>query len=234
MSDESRERRELLRELRHEIRDQIRDELREERRERRRDQRHERHDERRGRTADSPEPNTRARIQQVAVELFSERGYDGTALREIAEQLGITKAALYYHFKTKDEIVSSLVADRMGPVSDLIAWADTQPRTPQTRAELLRRYAELLRQPRNKELVQVFWRNLSSMGHLPAADTVVGKWAQMMGLLTDPDAGTAERYRAWLAIFALQSLFFPGDDASEEERRAVALEIALDLVGARL
>src|SRR5690348_7125722 len=41
---------------------------------------------------------TRARIQAVAVEMFTEHGYEKTSLREIAEALGVTKAALYYHF----------------------------------------------------------------------------------------------------------------------------------------
>src|SRR5262249_20860254 len=43
--------------------------------------------------------DTRARIQQVALELFAEQGYEKTSLREIAERLDVTKAALYYHFK---------------------------------------------------------------------------------------------------------------------------------------
>ena len=38
--------------------------------------------------------DTRARIQQVALELFAEQGYERTSLREIAERLGVTKAAL--------------------------------------------------------------------------------------------------------------------------------------------
>ena len=46
--------------------------------------------------------DTRARIQQVALELFAEQGYDKTSLREIAERLDVTKAALYYHFKSKE------------------------------------------------------------------------------------------------------------------------------------
>jgi len=49
--------------------------------------------------------DTRTRIQAVALELFTEQGYDATSLREIAERLGVTKAALYYHFKSKEEIV---------------------------------------------------------------------------------------------------------------------------------
>ena len=51
--------------------------------------------------------STRTRIQRVALELFTEQGYEKTSLREVAERLGVTKAALYYHFKSKDEIVSA-------------------------------------------------------------------------------------------------------------------------------
>src|SRR6185369_14993893 len=57
--------------------------------------------------------DTRSRIQRIALELFIEQGYEQTSLREIAERLGVTKAALYYHFRTKDDIVDSLVQDRI-------------------------------------------------------------------------------------------------------------------------
>ncbi len=51
---------------------------------------------------------TRARILDVALDLFIEQGYDGSSLREIAERLGVTKAALYYHFESKDDILMAL------------------------------------------------------------------------------------------------------------------------------
>ena len=50
----------------------------------------------------------RDRILDAALDLFIEHGYDGTSLREVAEQLGVTKAALYYHFASKDEILMAL------------------------------------------------------------------------------------------------------------------------------
>jgi AcrR family transcriptional regulator len=50
----------------------------------------------------------RERILDVALELFNEQGYDATSLREIAERLGVTKAALYYHFKSKGDILLAL------------------------------------------------------------------------------------------------------------------------------
>jgi AcrR family transcriptional regulator len=73
--------------------------------------------------------DTRGRIQQVALELFAEQGYENSSLREIAGRLGVTKAALYYHFKSKEDIARSLVEDYVGQIDALITWARTQPRT---------------------------------------------------------------------------------------------------------
>jgi len=58
--------------------------------------------------ADLGARSTRERILDVALDLFIEKGYDGTSLREIAERLGFTKAALYYHFASKDDILMAL------------------------------------------------------------------------------------------------------------------------------
>ena len=52
--------------------------------------------------------DTKQRILDVALDLFTEQGYDGTSLRQIAEQLGVTKAALYYHFESKEDILMAL------------------------------------------------------------------------------------------------------------------------------
>ncbi len=51
---------------------------------------------------------TRERILDVALELFGEHGYESTSLRDIAERLGVTKAALYYHFERKEDILLEL------------------------------------------------------------------------------------------------------------------------------
>lgn len=52
--------------------------------------------------------DTRDRILDVAQELFATKGYVGTTLRDIAEELGTTVAALYYYFQRKEELLSSL------------------------------------------------------------------------------------------------------------------------------
>src|ERR1700744_816925 len=55
-----------------------------------------------------PRGSTRERILDIALELFNENGYDKTSLREIADHLGVTKAALYYHFERKEDILLAL------------------------------------------------------------------------------------------------------------------------------
>lgn len=64
--------------------------------------------------------DTRERILEVARELFTEQGYDGTSLREIADRLGFTKAALYYHFQGKDQIMLALLEPAQILVGDLL------------------------------------------------------------------------------------------------------------------
>jgi AcrR family transcriptional regulator len=64
----------------------------------------------------TPDPaTTRDRILDIAMDLFIEHGYDATSLRQIAEPLGFTKAALYYHFTSKQDILRAL----MEPAIDL-------------------------------------------------------------------------------------------------------------------
>src|ERR1700689_2008457 len=86
--------------------------------------------------------DTRARIQQVALELFAEQGYERTALREIAERLGVTKAALYYHFKSKEDIVRSFTEDYFARIDALIEWGSGQ--TAAARIEIMDRYIAIV------------------------------------------------------------------------------------------
>ena len=49
------------------------------------------------------------RILEEALQLFSQNGYTGTSMNDIAAKLGVTKAALYKHYKSKQEILDSIV-----------------------------------------------------------------------------------------------------------------------------
>ena len=61
------------------------------------------------RTVGSAAEETRQRILDVARRLVVERGYAGTSVRDIAEQLTMTKGSLYYHFASKDDLLFALI-----------------------------------------------------------------------------------------------------------------------------
>jgi AcrR family transcriptional regulator len=87
--------------------------------------------------ASSTTGSTRERILDIALELFTEQGYDKTSLRDIAERLGTTKAALYYHFERKEDILLELhlrlhalgreALERLGDLADGPERADAWP-----------------------------------------------------------------------------------------------------------
>jgi AcrR family transcriptional regulator len=63
----------------------------------------------------------RERLLAAALELFAEHGVSGTSLQMIADRLGVTKAAVYHQFQTKNDIVLAVIdpaLERLGPIAD--------------------------------------------------------------------------------------------------------------------
>ena len=71
---------------------------------------------------------TKARILEAALALFAQNGYLGTSMSDIAGQLGITKAALYKHYASKQDILDRIV-ERMNEMDDERAKAYEMPET---------------------------------------------------------------------------------------------------------
>jgi AcrR family transcriptional regulator len=178
------------------------------------------------------EADTRTRIQRVGLRLFTENGYEATSLREIAEQLGVTKAALYYHFKSKDEIIASLLEARIAKVDELVAWGEAQPRTLETRRELVRRYSAMLRDEDHQSLIRFFERNQTSMAQHPAGTKMREQTFRLRELIIEPGAPLTDQVRSSMAIFVLHSVHFVVRDPaySEDERNEAALAVALEFV----
>ncbi|MBM9508569.1 TetR/AcrR family transcriptional regulator [Actinacidiphila acididurans] len=174
--------------------------------------------------------DTRRRIQDVALELFAERGYEKTSLREIAEHLDVTKAALYYHFKTKEDILISITDDLARPVDELIAWAQSQPRTLATKQEVLRRYSDVLWGA--AALFRFMQENQATVRELSIGESFRSKVSALNGLLTESESTLTAQVRSCTALFALHAGMFAmqGIEADPEEKRAAILEVALDLV----
>ena len=174
--------------------------------------------------------DTRTRIQEVALELFTEQGYEGTSLREIAERLGVTKAALYYHFKSKEDIVSSFMDDRVAATDELIEWLRQQPRTPQTRLAFVERYLTHLNIGQFSKVMRFFEQNQAALKGHPAGLKMRDRLMTILGMLVPPDASPERRLRIALSMFAIHVSGMILQDVSDDERAAAALAVASDLV----
>ncbi|WP_406007494.1 TetR/AcrR family transcriptional regulator [Streptomyces sp. NBC_00637] len=174
--------------------------------------------------------DTRQRIQDVALELFAEQGYEKTSLREIAERLDVTKAALYYHFKTKEEIIVGIFTDLTKPIEDLIEWGRSQPHTLDTKQELVRRYSRALSEA--TPLFRFMQENQATVRELQIGDSFKDRMRGLRDIIIDPEAPLADQVRCVSAIFTLHAgMFFLHDlEGDPEDKRAAVLEVAVDLV----
>ncbi|MEU3774855.1 helix-turn-helix domain-containing protein [Streptomyces sp. NPDC032472] len=174
--------------------------------------------------------NTRQRIQDVALELFAEQGYEKTSLREIAERLEVTKAALYYHFKTKEDIIISVFEDLTRPIDELIEWAQQQPRTLETKQEVLRRYSRAM--AGGAQLYRFMQENQATMRELSIGETVKRRLFTLVELLRNDDGPLTDQVRCASALFTLHAgmMFLQHVEADPEETRLAALEVAIDLI----
>ena len=79
---------------------------------------------------------TRQAILGTARTLFAARGYDATSLQHIADALQVTKANIYYYFRTKGDLLEALLQPAADALEALLDAAERQP-DPEMRAELL-------------------------------------------------------------------------------------------------
>ncbi len=190
-----------------------------------------------GADAAHPRGDTRERIQAVALELFAEQGYEKTSLREIAERLGVTKAALYYHFKSKEDIVGSLVEDYFGQIDALIDWGRDQPRTGEMRGLVLDRYFSIVED--GSEVFRMLQQNQAAVSSLASAKHRSELFRERMDglveILTEPDAPLAGQVRAAVALASVSfgCMFYAERASRPGELREVVLDIAFGLAGAR-
>jgi AcrR family transcriptional regulator len=69
-------------------------------------------------------PTTRRRMLDTAVDLFSRYSFAGTSLQLIADELGLTKAAIYYHFRTREQLLLDLMKPILTEIAQVVDAAE--------------------------------------------------------------------------------------------------------------
>lgn len=68
-------------------------------------------------------PATRQRLIEVAIELFRRHSIAGTSLQMISDELGLTKSAIYHHFRTRDELLEAVLDPVIDQLRQLVEAA---------------------------------------------------------------------------------------------------------------
>lgn len=178
-------------------------------------------------TALLPE-DTRSRVLGVALELIAENGFAATSTREVCERMGFTKAALYYHFKAKDELLVALVA----PVMEaLTALTDPEPAVgPAARRAAVRRYVDVV--AGHADIMRVLYDDPSARNH-PALAAVRPLYARLFRLFAGTaDVDTASLARSRAAAGAIHAALLRGGPTEDPEvLRHVAVAAACGALG---
>jgi len=148
--------------------------------------------------------NTRERILDIALDLFTTQGYEKTSLREIAERLGYSKAAIYYHFASKEDILMALHFRMHEFGTEALSSIDQSAMSPATWAALmdqlidqvLEHRALFVLHERNRAAVEQLHRERHDAAH----DDLEARFREA---LTNPEIELRDRVRMSCAFGAI-------------------------------
>ena len=172
---------------------------------------------------------TSERIRSAAAELFAEKGYGETSLREIAERLGITKAALYYHYPSKEQLLQAIVQPFFDDIRVLVAQAEQElPSGPALRL-FFEAYLDMLLGHRT--VCALFLRDASSIvAIVPLYKEAIHLTRRLNSSIAGPDATDEQRLRTAaafevLGVALLTSSWLP--DIPDDTVRKTLLDAAI-------
>ncbi|MFF1836491.1 TetR/AcrR family transcriptional regulator [Streptomyces sp. NPDC058231] len=172
--------------------------------------------------------DTKAEIRRVAIELFTVQGYEATSLREISERLGITKAALYYHFSGKEDIVRSLFTEYWDALDSMVAWAREQPPGPDLHNRAVDRMVDLVTGDGLPAMRFALANPRIARDLHPGRESAFERLTELFEILSGPDASVEQSLRLRSALLSVNIVLLAaqGLKASDEKIAEVARDIA--------
>ncbi|MDF5757193.1 TetR/AcrR family transcriptional regulator [Spongiactinospora sp. TRM90649] len=177
--------------------------------------------------ARSGSSDTKARIQQVARELFARQGVQQTSLRQIAERLGITKPALYYHFASREDLLNSIIQPLVDDVEAFLA--EREPAGRQEPRRLLEDYFDLMY--RNREISTMVVRELTALAYLDLGTRLLDWRRRVNALLVGPQPDLESEVRAVAAVGGLVDCTVAFPDVPADRLRPIAVGTACAALG---
>jgi AcrR family transcriptional regulator len=175
--------------------------------------------------------STRDRILDIALDLFIEQGFDKTSLREIADQLGFSKAAIYYHFASKDDILMALHMRLHEFGERAVERFGVAPKSLESWAQLIDEVIDEIFE--NRRLIVMHQRNAAAFQHQihDHDETNQNLEDQIRHLLSDPKVPLRDRVRLVCALGAIMGgLVLSGDMLKDVPSKELA-DLMRDAIG---
>jgi AcrR family transcriptional regulator len=138
------------------------------------------------------------RIAHLALTRFRVSGFIGTSIADLAGALGVSKAAIYYHYRSKDALLHHLI----DPLLDAIdACIQDHHQPTRTARQLLGDYLAVLLA--HREVVLLIATDVAVLNHPPIGPRLRAQNQQLQSLLTAPNTDVAARLRAEAALGAI-------------------------------
>lgn len=134
---------------------------------------------------------TRQRVLNTALDLFCAHGYHRTSMQSIADRVGITKAAVHYHFPRKVDILLFLLEPVWRDFETMISNAEEQP---QPRWPVIEGYLDLML--KHRAVFQMAHHDPSLISHDGSYARVISLGLRMVALVTGPDPDLSTKVRA--------------------------------------
>jgi AcrR family transcriptional regulator len=176
-------------------------------------------------------PDTRARILDAALDVFSEHGFEGSSLQEIADRLELTKAALYYYFRSKDELLEALVEPAIAGLNEILEECSGEPDSPARRRRFLKLYLDYFL--RQRRLIAYISRDLATLAHPALSSGNEQRRARVEAMLAGSDLDFGDRVRITMAFGGMQAAIAQYPDADEAELREALLDAGAALLRPR-
>jgi len=155
--------------------------------------------------------DTRSRILDVALDLFAEHGFEGTSLQQIADRLGFTKAALYYHFRSKDDLLEALVRPAAEKMEELLARHEACRDTRARRGRFFEDYLDYL--IGHRRLIAYISRDLAILAHPSFAADALARKERVIGLLAGGALDFVSEVRVSMVVGGIQAAIATHPDA---------------------
>lgn len=173
-----------------------------------------------------PTADTRQRIQEVARDLFAEKGVQRTSLQDIASRLGITKPALYYHFSSRDDLVRSILQPLIDEGERFVAEHEQRRGSAKaTPRELLEGYFDFHFRHR-ADLVLVV-EELTTLADLGLIDSMLAWRERLCKLVFGRRPTLRQSIRAVIAFGGLQDCCLQFPDASYDQLKKATVDGAM-------